>query len=112
MPWLYFLCILLNYMSIGGMFALFPTSVTKVFGEEFGPQVYVWVLLGCFLASLVNTFNTIWLIKVIGIQALFYLGSVTQVITLVILYFFEERLDVENLARYNALKTKNEEIES
>ena len=111
-PWLYFLCILLNYMSIGGMFALFPTSVTRVFGSEFGPQVYVWVLLGCFLASLVNTFNTIWLIKVMGIQALFYLGSVAQVITLGILYFFEERLDVENLAKHNALKTNYEENES
>ena len=26
-PWLYFICILLNYMSIGGMFAIFPVSV-------------------------------------------------------------------------------------
>ena len=36
-PWLYFTCILLNYMSIGGMFAIFPVSVQKVFGLELGP---------------------------------------------------------------------------
>ena len=75
-PWLYFICILLNYMSLGGMFAIFPVSVTKVFGAEFGPQIYVWVLLGSFFSSLINTFNTIWLVGAIGFQALFYLGSV------------------------------------
>lgn len=64
-------------MSIGGMFAIFPVSVQKVFGLEFGPQIYVWVLLGGFCASLINTFNTLVLIKVIGFQSLFYLGSVT-----------------------------------
>ena len=36
-PWLYFVCILLNYMSLGGMFAIFPVSVQNVFGLEFGP---------------------------------------------------------------------------
>ena len=91
---MYFTCILLNYMSLGGMFAIFPVSVQNVFGLEFGPQIYVWVLLGSFLASLVNTFNTIWLLDIIGFQALFYLGSLAQVVTLAILYFFEEKLDI------------------
>ena len=36
-PWLYFGCILLNYMSIGGMFAIFPVCVQDVFGLEHGP---------------------------------------------------------------------------
>ena len=87
-PWLYFTCILLNYMSIGGMFAIFPVSVQRVFGLEFGPQIYVWVLLGGFCASLINTFSTVVLIKVIGFQALFYVGSCTQIITLLILCRF------------------------
>ena len=65
-PLLYCLCILLNYMSIGGMFSIFPVSVQNVFGEEHGPQIYVWVVLGCFLASLLNAVSTIWLLPEIG----------------------------------------------
>lgn len=105
-PWFFFLCIMLNYMSLGGMFAIFPVCVQRVFGLELGPQVYVWVLLGSFLASLVNTLNTIWLVEILGVQMLFYLGSAAQVVTLAILFFFEERLDRRNLARFNALKVR------
>ena len=90
-------------MSIGGIFALFPVAVQNVFGLEFGPQIYVWVLFGGFLASLINTANTVWLLRELGFQALFYLGSVAQGITLGILYHYEEKLDVERLAKFNAL---------
>ena len=90
-------------MSIGGIFAIFPVAVLNVFGLEFGPQIYVWVLFGAFLASLINTANTVWLLPMFGFQALFYLGSVAQVITLAILYHYEEKLDVERLKKFNAL---------
>ena len=30
--WLYFICIATNYIAIGGVFAIFPASVVKVFG--------------------------------------------------------------------------------
>ena len=30
--WLYFICILVNYMCLGGMFAIFPVSVQNCFG--------------------------------------------------------------------------------
>ena len=33
-PWLYFTCIMLNYMCIGGTFAIFPVAVTNVFGID------------------------------------------------------------------------------
>ena len=36
-PPLYFICILLNYIVIGGIYALFPVSVQSCFGLEFGP---------------------------------------------------------------------------
>uniref|UniRef100_A0A7S3MI29 Major facilitator superfamily (MFS) profile domain-containing protein n=1 Tax=Favella ehrenbergii TaxID=182087 RepID=A0A7S3MI29_9SPIT len=104
-PWLYFLCILLNYMSLGGMFTIFPVCVQNVFGLESGPQIYVWILLGSFVASVLNTLSTIYLLPSVGFQALFYFGSVAQVITLLILHCFEEKLDVERLARFNALKS-------
>ena len=109
-PWLFFTCILLNYMSVGGLFAIFPVSVQNVFGMEFGPQIYIWVLLGSFFASLLNMLSTVWLLPVLGFQALFYVGSFTQGLALVTLYFFEEKLDVDRLASYNALK--NPEMEA
>ena len=102
-PWLYFICILLNYMSLGGMYTIFPVCVQNVFGLVYGPQIYVWVLLGSFCASVLNTLSTLYLLPVIGFQALFYLGSVAQVITLLILRCFEENLDVDRLAKFNAL---------
>ena len=36
-PALFFICILVNYMVLGGLFAVFPVSVTNVFGLELGP---------------------------------------------------------------------------
>ena len=36
-PALFFICILINYMVLGGLFAIFPVSVTNVFGLEHGP---------------------------------------------------------------------------
>jgi hypothetical protein len=35
--WLYFICILACYMVIGGIFALFPASFEKTFGNKYGP---------------------------------------------------------------------------
>ena len=34
---LYFTCVLVNYAVLGGLFAVFPVSVTNVFGLELGP---------------------------------------------------------------------------
>ena len=36
-PTLFFICILVNYMVLGGFFAIFPVSVTAMFGLEYGP---------------------------------------------------------------------------
>lgn len=36
-PALFFICILVNYLVLGGLFAVFPVSVTNVFGLELGP---------------------------------------------------------------------------
>ena len=40
-PALYFICVLVNYLVVGGLFTIFPVSVTNVFGLERGPQIYV-----------------------------------------------------------------------
>ena len=98
-PWLYITCILLNYASIGGMYAIFPVSVTKVFGMESGPQIYVWVLLGAVLSSMLIMLTVVYLLDVVGFQALFYMGTASQIVTLGVLWNFEERLDEVNLER-------------
>ena len=36
-PILYFSCIMLNYVVLGGYYTIFPVSVTRVFGLEQGP---------------------------------------------------------------------------
>ena len=40
-PALFFICVLVNYLVLGGLFAIFPVCVTSVFGLERGPQIYV-----------------------------------------------------------------------
>lgn len=40
-PGFFFFLILLNYAILGGFFTIVPVSVTKIFGLELGPQVYV-----------------------------------------------------------------------
>jgi len=36
-PWLFFICIMLNYMSIGATFTLLPVATTNVYGLKVGP---------------------------------------------------------------------------
>ena len=108
-PSVYFACVMLNYMSLGGMFAIFPVAVTNVFGLATGPKIYVWILLGTFIASLIILIETTYLEDLLGFAALFYFGSVTQIATLIILYYYKEELDVERLRKHNALCSQTEE---
>ena len=102
-PTIYFICILVNFWSLGGIFSIFPVAVTNVFGLHIGPQIYVWIMFGVFVASLMNLIQTAYLKDMVGFCALFYMGSVTQILCLVIAYFYEEKLDVDRLRRRNAL---------
>ena len=102
-PSLYFICILVNFWCLGGLFSIFPVAVTNVFGLNIGPQIYVWIMFGVFIASLMNLLQTAYLKDMVGFQALFYMGSVTQILCLVIAYYYEEKLDVDRLRRYGAI---------
>lgn len=97
LPSLYFICVLLNYFSNGGLFAVFPGSVTNVFGLKFGPQVYTIILLASIVSSCLNIVMTDVLLPVAGFAACFYLGSFVTILALIVLWRFEEKLDVENL---------------
>ena len=67
---------MLNYMCIGGIFAIFPVAVTNVFGLKIGPKIYVWILLGSFFGSLINLLETAVLLDPLGFAFLFYFGSI------------------------------------
>ena len=103
-PALYFVCILVNYACVGGMFTIFPVSVTNVFGLEHGPAIYVQVMFGGFITSILNLMTTMWLLPVTNFMTLFYVGSLTQIATLALLWWFKEELDVDRLSKYNAVE--------
>jgi hypothetical protein len=103
-PALYFICVLVNYMVIGGIFATFPVSVQNCFGLEFGPQIYVQILFGSFISSLMNLVTTKYLLPATSFVLIVYVGSLFQVASLGCLYFFSEELDVKNLAKRDGLK--------
>ena len=111
-PALYFICILVNYGAVAGVFTVFPVSVTNVYGLEQGPQIYVQILFGGFITAVLNLITSKWLLPVTNFIALFYVGALTQVVTLLLIYYFKEELDVENLARRNALKLKTRSEET
>ena len=65
-PWLFFLCVVLNFMCIGGMFAVFPVAVINVFGLEHGPAILNLIFYGCLIASLIIVLATVYLIDFVG----------------------------------------------
>lgn len=107
-PWLFFMCIMLNYMATGATFCLLPVATTNVYGLVVGPQVYVQVIFGSFCASLLNVFTTEWLLPALpaetGFRDLYFVGSVTTIMTLVLLFFYKEELDVDRLEKRGLLK--------
>ena len=64
------------------------------------------ILFGGFLCALLNLFTTKWLLPATNFMTLFYVGAVTQVLALVLIWWFEEELDVQNLAKHDAVKPK------
>mmetsp|Transcript_19470 Transcript_19470/g.24028 ORF Transcript_19470/g.24028 Transcript_19470/m.24028 type:complete len:237 (-) Transcript_19470:72-782(-) len=102
-PWFFFVLILLNYAILGGFFTILPVSVTRIYGLELGPQVYVQISMGSFLSSLFNLATTKWLLPATGYLTLFAGGSLVTVVALAVLCFIKEDLDVENLHKKKAL---------
>lgn len=102
-PALYFICVLANYFSNGGLFAVFPGSVTNTFGLKFGPQIYSIILLASIVSSCLNILMTDVLLPATSFEFCFYTGAVVTCFSLVILWRFEEKLDVHNLAKYGGV---------
>ena len=92
-------------MVIAGIFTILPVAVNNVFGLEAGPQIYVWIILGGFFAALINLLLTTVVLDLVGFVWIFALGSFLTIIVLVMMCFYEEKLDVERLRRHNGLKS-------
>ncbi len=103
---------MVNYAVLGGLFAVFPVSVTNVFGLEHGPQIYVQILFGSFVSSIFNLISTKYIEPATNFVTLFYIGAATQVASIILLYWFKEELDVENLAKHEALAPKKSQTEA
>ena len=106
MPAAYFICVLVNYMAIGGLYAIFPVTVTNLFGLEIGPKVYIWILLGGNVVSVINLLETAVFERLIGFVGIFYVNSAFQLLSIIVTYFYKEELDVERLRKYGGLKSQ------
>lgn len=54
-PWLFIISIQVNFLVLGGIFAIFPAPATNTFGKRYGPQVYSILMFSDFFASLFDT---------------------------------------------------------
>jgi hypothetical protein len=72
----------------------------------------VQILFGSFVASLLNVISTEYLLPALptftGFRDMYLLGAFTTLITLVILFFYKEELDVESLRSKRLLKVNLE----
>jgi len=102
-PSIYFVCVLANYFANGGLFAVFPGSVTNCFGIKFAPQIYSIVLTASIVSSLLNLLMTDVLLPATSFEFCFYTGAAVTCVALATLWRFQEKLDVENLARFNGV---------
>lgn len=103
MPWLYFLCIQLDYITVAGIFALFPAPVSKTFGDKYGAQVYALILIAGPLGTVVNTFIVTYFYDALGDQNVFFIGTIASLGALMINFQFDEKLDTDRLKRKGEL---------
>lgn len=86
----YFIIIQLNYMVIGGIFALFPTPAANTFGKEKGPQVYSLIIMGSLIAAFTDTMLVVFAFETLGVHKLYMIGGVCALISLIMSCFFDE----------------------
>mmetsp|Transcript_15729 Transcript_15729/g.24173 ORF Transcript_15729/g.24173 Transcript_15729/m.24173 type:complete len:130 (-) Transcript_15729:30-419(-) len=94
---MWFICIQLNYLVVAGIFALFPTPAYKTFGQDKAPQIYSLILLGSFFSSASDNVLIKVVYPYIGALNIFFIGAGASIVSLFILLFFNERLDIERM---------------
>jgi len=104
----FFGCVMMNYFSLGGLFAVFPRTVMSTFGKQHGPQIYAIILLGSLCNSIVILIQTKLLLPSLGFAFMYYLGSAVTVLSLVLIWWYKEELDIVNLGKARLVKRKTE----
>ena len=99
----YFTLVIINYSLSGCFYTCIPVSVTRTFGLELGPQIFVQISLGRLVAASLNLFTTKWFLPATNYLSLYILGASVTIVALLVLLFVREELDVENLKRRDAV---------
>lgn len=87
----------MNYLVIGGIFALFPAPAVKTFGGDTGVRIYALILYSSVLCSVFVTLLVKFLYDVIGLHGLIWIGFGFTIVCVFINIIFNERLDIERL---------------
>jgi len=104
---------LLNQFTYGGFFDIMPGSVTNVYGINKGTQIFSIILTAQIPSSLLNFLMTEFILPNFGFLPCFLICAAMTVMAMIILWRFEEELDVDNLSKVQGidLKYKSKEVE-
>ena len=86
------------------MFICIPTSVGNVFGLKYGTTVYSCVLLGSMISSILNVLNAKFILINFGFGTSYFICFLATFAAGVILYNFEEKLDVDRVFKKDQIK--------
>ena len=75
----------------------------NTFGLKHGPRIYSVILTAGILSSTLNIFMTKYLLPATSYEFCFYTGGVVTASSLIVLWRFKEKLDVDNLQKWNVL---------
>jgi len=106
-PALYFICVLTTFFCFAATFAVFPTPAAKTFGPKYGAQVYAMVVFGACFTSLSNYIIVKVLKDKIEFTGIFGIGSGSTVLAILLMCFFNEKLDVERLDKMGHIEWTN-----
>lgn len=100
---LYPLWISLSFLCEGGHFSMFPTVTAKIFGIQFGGQIFTMMFFFISLSS-TSGFLLANYVKQIDHQTMFYIAGGLTLLNIILLFFLEES---EMVSKATLEKIKN-----
>lgn len=101
--YLYPLWISLSFLCEGGHFSMFPTVTAKIFGIQFGGQIFTIMFFFISLSSTTG-FVLVNYVKQIDHQIMFYIAGGLTFLNIVLLFFLDES---EMLSKATLEKVRN-----